>query len=146
MTTMLPQGHETPSTHLPTAPPPQLTLEGVDESVKAAREYARKFVRYHLPDAGPDHTDDVVLVVSELVTNGIRYGAEPGDFVLVVLDADDRRTRVEVHDAARRRPRRRPESVERGRGRGLFIVEALAIWGTGERPMGKYVWAEVRAK
>ncbi|MFE6666671.1 ATP-binding protein [Streptomyces sp. NPDC057697] len=135
-----------PSARPPVAPPPRLMLEGVDESVKAARDHAREFVRYHLPDIGPCHTDDVVLVVSELVTNGIRYGTEPGDFVLLALDADERRTRVEVHDAARRRPRRRPESAERERGRGLFIVDALATWGIAERPMGKYVWAEVRTE
>ncbi|MEE4492257.1 ATP-binding protein [Streptomyces sp. BE230] len=143
--TLLPQRHEALSAHLPVAPPPRLMLESANESAREARDHAREFVRYHLPEVGPDHTDDVVLVVSELVTNGIRYGAEPGDFVLLVLDADDRRTRVEVHDAARRRPRRRTESVERERGRGLLIVDALATWGIGERPMGKYVWAEVSA-
>ncbi len=100
---------------------------------------------HHRPDAAPSHVCDVLLVVSELVTNAVRYGTEPGDFVVVALDTDTDRTRVEVHDTRRRRPRRKPESVSRERGRGLFIVEALATWGLGERPMGKFVWAEVEA-
>ncbi|MFE3905417.1 ATP-binding protein [Streptomyces sp. NPDC059153] len=119
-------------------------LAKADESAKVARDYAREFVAYHLPGTDPEHTDDVALVVSELVTNAVRYGTEPGDSLLLVLDATERRTRVEVHDTRRRTPTMKPESDERGRGRGLFIVEALAEWGIGERPLGKFVWAEVK--
>ncbi|MCD9901824.1 ATP-binding protein [Streptomyces albidoflavus] len=143
---MLPKRYEKPCCQQPAGPPPQLMLMGEEQSAKAARDYAREFVEFHLPDADPGHTDDVALVVSELVTNSIRYGTKPGDSLLVVLDATEQRTRVEVHDTARREPKRKPESDERGRGRGLFIVDALGTWGTGERPMGKYVWAEVRGQ
>lgn len=32
-------------------------------------------------------------------------------------------------------------------GRGLLLVEAVAsLWGTGERPFGKYVWFELDLK
>ncbi|MFF9507278.1 ATP-binding protein [Streptomyces sp. NPDC014724] len=144
MVTMLPKQFERPCCQPSAGPPPQLMLAKADESPKAARDYAREFVEYHLPDTDPDHTDDVALVVSELVTNAVRYGTEPGDSLLLVLDATERRTRVEVHDTRRRTPAMKPESDERGRGRGLFIVEALAEWGTGERPLGKFVWAEVK--
>jgi anti-sigma regulatory factor (Ser/Thr protein kinase) len=145
MRDMATEQHATPGSWLPASSSPQLVLEGVSESVQAAREYARRFVGYHRPDAGPAHVDDVLLVISELVTNAVRYGVEPGDSVLVTLDTDDERTRVEVHDTARRHPRQRPESASRERGRGLLIVDALATWGIGERPMGKFVWAEVKA-
>ncbi|MEF3114474.1 ATP-binding protein [Streptomyces chrestomyceticus] len=130
----------------PTGPPPQLILASTKEAPAAARAYAREFVEQAVADPDPEHTFTVTLVVSELVTNAIRYGTEPGDSLLVALDADDNRTRIEVHDTVRREPRLKPESDERGRGRGLFIVEALATWGTGERPMGKYVWAEVKRR
>ncbi|MFC5916285.1 ATP-binding protein [Streptomyces pulveraceus] len=142
---MTTEQHTAADCRLPVPPPPQLVLDGVSGSVRAGRAYAHQFMSYHRPDAGPDHIDDVLLVVSELVTNAVRYGTEPGDFVLLTLDADADRTRIEVHDTARRRPRRKPESASRERGRGLLIVEALATWGLGERPMGKFVWAEVKA-
>ncbi|MEV5506504.1 ATP-binding protein [Streptomyces orinoci] len=124
-------------------PPTQLILAGTAEAPAAARAHAREFVENAAAIADPEHEFAVVLVVSELVTNAVRYGTEPGDSLLVVLDSDDQRTRIEVHDTARRRPRLKPDSDERGRGRGLHIVEALANWGTGTRPLGKYVWAEV---
>jgi len=141
--TALPPDHCTS----PPGPPPQLMLAADPESVGAARAYAREFVSFYVPDSPAESTDDVTLVVSELVTNAVRYGTEPGDSVLVVLDAVPGRARVEVHDTARRRPQQRPESDERGRGRGLFILEALAAtWGVDDRPFGKIVWAELEWK
>jgi two-component sensor histidine kinase len=112
-----------------------------------ARDFAREYVGHHIPDASEDHVDTVALVTSELVTNSIRYGTEPGDLVRVVIDADDDRTRVEVHDPVRRRPRIRPESDQRDRGRGLLILDALCPdrWGVTNIPLGKAAWAEVKA-
>ncbi|MGW6454880.1 ATP-binding protein [Streptomyces sp. NPDC055078] len=125
-------------------PPPQLMLVGTPESVAAARAYTDEFVTFHVPDIDSDRLDDVQLVVSELVTNAVRYGTEPGDSLLLVLDAGAGKVRIEVHDPVRRVPRAKPESVERQRGRGLVIVEALAEWGTEDRPLGKVVWAAMR--
>ncbi|MEV5509063.1 ATP-binding protein [Streptomyces orinoci] len=127
--------------NLPLRPREQLILDAVEPSARIARDFAREVLANQHNRAG--HIDDVVLVVSELVTNAVRYGSEPGDSLLVVLAADDRRTRIEVHDPSRRLPRMKAESHERGRGRGLHIVDALARWGTGSRPFGKYLWAEV---
>ncbi|MEU6482943.1 ATP-binding protein [Streptomyces sp. NPDC046887] len=131
----------------PPGPPPILVLLGEPESAKAARKFVREYVGYHLPGVSTDHIETVVLVACELVTNAIRYGTEPGDSVRLVLDADDRRTRVEVHDPVRRHPRRRSASDERGRGRGLVILDALCpdAWGVTDIPFGKAVWAEVPA-
>ncbi|MDQ0949348.1 anti-sigma regulatory factor (Ser/Thr protein kinase) [Streptomyces phaeochromogenes] len=128
-------------------PPPVLLLASDPESAKAARDFAREYVDYHVPGASEDHVEAVVLVTCELVTNAIRYGTELDDLVRVVLDADDSRTRVEVQDPVRRRPRPRPESHERDRGRGLIILDALCpnAWGVYDIPLGKAVWAEVRA-
>lgn len=127
--------------------PPILLLASEPESARAAREFVREYVRYHVPGASEDYVETVVLVACELVTNSIRYGTEPDDFVRVVLDADDGRTRVEVHDPVRRRPRVRPESEERDRGRGLIILDALCpgSWGVNDIALGKSVWAEVKA-
>lgn len=109
---------------------------------------ARAFVRELLGEADPplddDRADDVDLVVSELVTNAVRYGTEPGDSLLVVVLLDLAHVRVEVHDPVRRRPRRRDAASVGVRGRGLYIVDALtARWGVLDRPFGKVVWAQV---
>jgi hypothetical protein len=68
-------------------------------------------VRSHLPGAPAEYVDDIVLVASELVTNSIRYGTEPGDWFQVSLsDLSPSGCRVEVHDPVRRRPRPHPAS------------------------------------
>jgi anti-sigma regulatory factor (Ser/Thr protein kinase) len=131
----------------PQGPPPVLVLTSEPQSAGVARDFAREYVAYHRPDASEDHLDTVVLATSELVTNAVRYGTEPGDSFRVVLDADATRTRVEVHDPVRRHPHRRPESADRTRGRGLLILDALCpgTWGVEDAPLGKAVWAEVPA-
>ncbi|WP_416986533.1 ATP-binding protein [Streptomyces sp. T028] len=116
------------------------------ESARVARQFVREYVGYHVPEASKDHAETVVLITCELVTNSIRYGTEPDDLVRIVIDSDDSRTRVEVHDPVRRRPRVRPESDQRDRGRGLLILDFLCHrWGVTEIPLGKAVWAEVNA-
>ncbi|WP_326728858.1 ATP-binding protein [Streptomyces phaeochromogenes] len=133
-------------TPLQVDPPPILLLASEPESARAAREFVREYVAHQVPRASDDHVETVVLVTCELVTNSIRYGTEPDDLVRVVIDADDGRTRVEVHDPVRRHPRARPESIERDRGRGLIILDALCVaWGVSDAVFGKSVWAEVKA-
>lgn len=145
MVTMLPKRLVVPCCRPPVEPPPQLLLVKAPESSRAARKYAHEFISYHVPGISDDQMADALLVLAELVTNSVRYGTEPGDSLRVVLDADPGRLRIEVHDPSRRRPQCKPESEERQRGRGLFIVEALAHrWGVEDRPMGKAVWAELR--
>ncbi|WP_129311433.1 SpoIIE family protein phosphatase [Streptomyces sp. L2] len=79
------------------------------------------------------------LVVSELVTNAIRY-AEPPIRLRLLRDA---RLTCEVSDASSTAPRlRHARSTDEG-GRGLFLVAQLALrWGTRYTPDGKIIWAE----
>lgn len=127
-------------------PPSVLVLAGEPESASTAREFVREFIRHHAPEASEDYVETVVLVACEMVTNSIRYGTEPGDSLQLALDTDDVRTRVEVQDPVRRRPQPRPESRQRDRGRGLIILDALCgEWGVTDAPLGKTVWAEVKA-
>lgn len=129
----------------PSDPPPQAKFSREPETVGHAREYALEVIQRTAPDLAADHVSDVQLIVSELVTNALRYGGEPGDSVAVVVEVSLDRARVEVHDTSRRRPKFKPASKERQRGRGLFIVDALAIaWGVDDRPLGKIVWAELK--
>ncbi|HEY8983775.1 MAG TPA: ATP-binding protein [Streptomyces sp.] len=143
------QNHNTPTCYAPSsALPPVLVLEGKPESASQAREFARRSVRDHVPDASEDHIDTVVLVVSELVTNSIRYGTRLGGLMHLTLDADGTRTRVEVLDSASEQPAPRPESEQDiEHGRGLIILDALCPdWGVIKKPTGKCVWAEVKAR
>lgn len=130
----------------PSSTPPVLLLAGERQSARAAREFVRESFLALVPDASADYVDTVELVTCEIVTNAIRYGTEPGDSIRLTLDIDHVRSVVEVQDPVRRRPHPRPESEERDRGRGLIILEALChVWGVSDAPLGKTVWAEVKA-
>ncbi|MBO4252746.1 ATP-binding SpoIIE family protein phosphatase [Streptomyces griseorubiginosus] len=79
------------------------------------------------------------LVVSELVTNAIRYGAVPIGLRLI----RDRTLICEVSDASNTAPHlRRARTYDEG-GRGLHMVAQLTQgWGTRQSPLGKTIWAE----
>ncbi|MFK4104755.1 SpoIIE family protein phosphatase [Streptomyces sp. NPDC019531] len=79
------------------------------------------------------------LVVSELVTNAIRYGAVPIGLRLI----RDRTLICEVSDASSTAPHlRRARTYDEG-GRGLHMVAQLTQgWGTRQTPVGKTIWAE----
>ncbi|MER5409380.1 SpoIIE family protein phosphatase [Streptomyces sp. NPDC002769] len=79
------------------------------------------------------------LVVSELVTNAIRYGRPPIQLRLI----HDRTLMCEVADAGSTTPHLRRARVFDEGGRGLFLVAQLAErWGTRHARGGKTVWAE----
>ncbi|MCX4702690.1 SpoIIE family protein phosphatase [Streptomyces sp. NBC_01352] len=79
------------------------------------------------------------LVVSELVTNAIRYGEEPIRLRLI----RDRALICEVTDGGNTSPHlRRARTFDEG-GRGLLLVAQLTDhWGTRHTTRGKTVWAE----
>ncbi|MGW6905732.1 SpoIIE family protein phosphatase [Streptomyces sp. NPDC054940] len=79
------------------------------------------------------------LVVSELVTNAIRYGGVPIGLRLI----RDRTLICEVSDASSTAPHlRRARTYDEG-GRGLHMVAQLTQgWGTRQTPTGKTIWAE----
>ncbi|PKT67678.1 protein phosphatase, partial [Streptomyces populi] len=79
------------------------------------------------------------LVVSELVTNAIRYAVPP---IRLRLLCDTRLT-CEVSDASSTAPRlRHARSTDEG-GRGLFLVAQLSHrWGARHTAEGKIIWAE----
>ncbi|MEW9522131.1 SpoIIE family protein phosphatase [Streptomyces tubercidicus] len=79
------------------------------------------------------------LLLSELVTNALRYGTEPIQVRLLY----DRTLICEVSDASSTAPHlRHAASTDEG-GRGLFLVAQLAqAWGTRYTADGKIIWAE----
>ncbi|MFF3465094.1 SpoIIE family protein phosphatase [Streptomyces sp. NPDC002619] len=80
------------------------------------------------------------LVVSELVTNAIRYGRPP---IQLRLIHQDNTLISEVFDSGGTTPHmRRARTFDEG-GRGLLLVAQLAQrWGTRHDRIGKCVWAE----
>lgn len=138
--------HALPSNHAcaPPAVPPQAIYASEPESVSPARKFVCKVAAQQQPGIPQDVLDTLELLASELVTNAVRYGQEPGDSLKVTVHASPGHCRVEVHDTRRARPRVRPRSSERTRGRGLHLVQALAAqWGVAERSFGKIVWVVV---
>ncbi|MFF6881398.1 SpoIIE family protein phosphatase [Streptomyces sp. NPDC012474] len=79
------------------------------------------------------------LVVSELVTNAIRYADPPIQLRLI----HDRHLICEVSDASSTAPHlRRARAYDEG-GRGLLLVAQLTRgWGTRHTRAGKTIWAE----
>ncbi len=109
-------------------------------SASAARRWSRGVTERWGAAAAADL---VGLVVSELVTNAVVHGRGP---VQVDLDLDENRVRVAVTDTGPGMVVMRRHDVAALGGRGLQIIEALAIsWGSTSGPdRGKTVWATVR--
>ncbi|GAA5707868.1 hypothetical protein Save01_08741 [Streptomyces avermitilis] len=101
---------------------------------------ARAHVSEQLTTWGLEELDFTTeLVVSELVTNAIRYGRPPIQLRLI----HDRTLMCEVADAGSTTPHLRRARVFDEGGRGLFLVAQLAEhWGTRHARRGKTVWAE----
>lgn len=80
------------------------------------------------------------LLVSELVTNAIRYGEPP---IQLRLIHENSTLICEVSDTSSTAPHmRRARTFDEG-GRGLLLVAQLAQrWGTRHAPVGKTIWAE----
>ncbi|WP_418960211.1 SpoIIE family protein phosphatase [Streptomyces tritici] len=79
------------------------------------------------------------LILSELITNAVRYGKPP----IGVRLLRGRTLVCEVSDGSNTSPHlRRAASTDEG-GRGLFLVAQFAQrWGTRYTPRGKIIWAE----
>lgn len=85
--------------------------------------------------------DDLMLIVSELVTNAVRHGSPPVRLE-VLADADVVRVAVGDSDPGLPRPRTVDEDAEGGRG--MALVELLTSdHGVRLQPPGKTVWASV---
>lgn len=129
----------------------RLRLIGASGVVPRARDFTRKALQDWgwLPATTGDRraaAEDVLLVVSELVTNACMHadGAEE-----LRLGNAARVLRLEVVDLGSGSPApRTPHRAGRPGGHGMFIVQRLCLdWGVVRNPdgVGKTVWAEVAA-
>ncbi|MEU5794403.1 MULTISPECIES: ATP-binding protein [unclassified Streptomyces] len=129
----------------------RLGLEGASGVVPMARDFTRQALYDWgwLPAAGADQraaAEDVLLVVSELVTNACLHAEGPDELALA---CDNKVIRLEVTDRGAGQPTpRTPHRAGRPGGHGMFIVQRLCLdWGVvraQDRP-GKTVWAELGA-
>lgn len=100
---------------------------------------ARDLVRDRLLAWGLHGLADVVeLLVSELVTNALRYGIAPFG---LRMTRDSASVMIEVSDGNPTVPRLRNVHIGDEGGRGLHLVaELCADWGVRTHPQGKTVW------
>ncbi|SEF81057.1 Histidine kinase-like ATPase domain-containing protein [Actinacidiphila yanglinensis] len=79
------------------------------------------------------------LIVSELVTNAIRYAGAPIGVRLI----RDQRLICEVSDPSQTQPHLRRARLTDEGGRGLFLIAQLTHrWGSRYKPDGKTIWTE----
>lgn len=129
----------------------RLSLDGESGIVPLARDYTRQALQAWgwLPAEGADRraaAEDVLLVVSELVTNACLHAEGPDE---LWLSCDGKVLRIEVSDRGTGQPApRTPHRAGRPGGHGMFIVQRLCLdWGVVRTPgvTGKTVWAELGA-
>ncbi len=129
----------------------ELSLDGASGVVPLARDYTREALHAWgwLPAEGADRraaAEDVLLVVSELVTNACLHAEGPDALRLL---CDGKVLRIEVSDRGAGQPApRTPHRAGRPGGHGMFIVQRLCLdWGVVRGPggAGKTVWAELGA-
>ncbi|MER5909164.1 SpoIIE family protein phosphatase [Streptomyces sp. NPDC001982] len=112
-------------------------LEPEDAAPGRARRLARRALsRWGLEDL----SDSVELLVSEVVTNAVRYASRPVTLRLLRTDV----LRCEVGDDVPQLPRLRQARATDEGGRGLYLVNKLARrWGATRLSTGKVVWFEL---
>ncbi|MFI5802498.1 SpoIIE family protein phosphatase [Streptomyces sp. NPDC051561] len=112
-------------------------LEPEEQAPGRARRLARRALeRWGLEEL----SESVELLVSEVVTNAVRYAERPVTLRLLRTDV----LRCEVGDDSPQLPRqRRARDTDEG-GRGLFLVNRLTRkWGATRLSSGKVVWFEL---
>ncbi|MFF5976585.1 ATP-binding protein [Streptomyces sp. NPDC012769] len=128
-----------------------LALGATSGTVPLARDFTRQALYDWgwLPAATADRraaAEDVLLVVSELVTNACLHAEGPESLRVLRLDGG---LRLEVADRGAGQPApRTPHRAGRPGGHGMFIVQRLCRdWGIDRTPgaPGKTVWAELAA-
>ncbi|WP_413115482.1 SpoIIE family protein phosphatase [Streptomyces sp. CY1] len=112
-------------------------LDPKAQTAGQARRLARRALsRWDLDDL----TDAVELLVSEVVTNAVRYAERPITLRLLRTDV----LRCEVGDDVPQLPRLRQARPSDEGGRGLYLVNRMARrWGATRLSTGKVVWFEL---
>jgi anti-sigma regulatory factor (Ser/Thr protein kinase) len=107
-------------------------------------ERARRAIADACRGLGRDTVATAQLLASELFTNALHHGE--GDIVMGVQRLPGE-LRVDMADRSPAHPRVKPMNLDDVRGRGMMILEALAVrWGVDPLPdgQGKVVWFVLR--
>ncbi|CAM5455950.1 non-specific serine/threonine protein kinase OS=Streptomyces rochei OX=1928 GN=G3I25_25735 PE=3 SV=1 [Streptomyces rochei] len=129
----------------------RLSFDDQSGVVPLARDFTRQalYAWGWLPSATADQraaAEDVLLVVSELVTNACLHAEGPEE---LSITCEKKVIRLEVSDRGTGQPApRTPHRAGRPGGHGMFIVQRLCLdWGVVRTPgvPGKRVWAELGA-
>lgn len=126
----------------------RLALYGTEGVVGRCRDFSRDALTdwEWIPAADEDGqavVEDVLLLVSEVVTNACLHAHGPRE---LTLHCSPDRLRIEVTDDSPVHPRPRPFAVGVPGGHGLVVLERLSrSWGSVPRGTGKTVWVEVAA-
>jgi len=142
---VVPRTRQEAVTHLRAAHAGERQVVPIEHSVhgpaQARRAVAECAARLGLCE---EQEEDLLLVVSEMVTNAVRHGAPPVE--LEVL-ADDHTVVLCVADSGPGQPESRTAGPEAEGGRGLALVDVLSTeHGVRAQPPGKAVWAAVRRR
>ncbi|MFC9926339.1 ATP-binding protein [Streptomyces sp. NPDC127190] len=137
--TVIPTGFDVPVEPLRRA----AHYTGEPGCIAEARAFAARFLEQLRTEwcahVGSRADGELLLVVSELVTNADRHSNGP---YILELEGTDRAVTVYVYDSSSTLPRRYPKDPRRVGRHGLEIVHALASEVTVERvPVGKRVRA-----
>lgn len=120
----------------------RMDFDGAPGCIAAARQAASAFLRHHAahtPEARRTFHDDVVLVVSELVTNAVRHA--PGSFVMELGLLPDG-VGITVRDTSPGLPRFRTPDLTGGRGWPLVQTLTRRVCVV-PLPDGKAIHAEL---
>ncbi|MFI2761830.1 SpoIIE family protein phosphatase [Streptomyces echinatus] len=121
-------------------PPDRVATCPLGNELSAAAS-ARGFTTDKLADwsVAAETAFNTELIVSELVTNAIRYGTPPLELRLIL----DRTLTCEVSDSGATAPHLRHARTTDEGGRGLYIVAQLAeAWGARYSAEAKTIWTE----
>jgi anti-anti-sigma factor len=119
----------------------QVDLDPVPSATAVARDLVdRACARWRLRDVA----DVAALIATELVANAVQHAGTPMIFAVT-------RRPSYLHLACRDRspvlPRRDAGEEDEPAGRGLLIIESMAVrWGFSPTGDGKVVWATVRSR
>lgn len=126
-------------------PGPALAAADLDlRSDLSAIAEARRFTGQFLMGSHDDARYVAELLTSELVSNAVEHGS---GHIRLSLDCVDGILRVRVRDASPHQPVLRRPTLGDERGRGLLLVERLALaWGVAPdlATGGKAVWFRLR--
>ncbi|WP_344266127.1 ATP-binding protein [Streptomyces sodiiphilus] len=135
-------------------PPPRegawrFTVAPAEASVPQIRRAVRELLRRQQVPVSDDLLQGLLLILTELVTNGIRHAALLTPRIGVEVAVDDRWVRVAVEDGHPYRPKalEQAPALENTSGRGLLLVKVITAEAGGRCGVeptavgGKTVWA-----